>query len=63
MVTVTTEEKRVDNIAMKITELKLFGIKLYSNIKTTTNNNIVRTLTELSDNKHSIKGFNYENKD
>lgn len=62
MVTVTTEEKRVDNIAMKITELKLFGIKLYSNIKTTTNNNIVRQLTEITD-KLNIKGFNYENKD
>lgn len=62
MVTVTTEEKRVDNIAMKITELKIFGIKLYSNIKTTTNNNIVRSLTEIS-NKQQIKGFNYENKD
>lgn len=62
MVTVTTEEKRVDNIAMKITELRVFGIKLYSNIKTTTNNNIVRTLTEIT-NKQEIKGFNYENKD
>jgi hypothetical protein len=62
MVTVTTEEKRVDNIAMKITELRIFGIKLYSNIKTTTNNNIVRTLTEIT-NKQEIKGFNYENKD
>lgn len=62
MVTVTTEEKRVGNIAMKITELRIFGIKLYSNIKTTTNNNIVRTLTEIS-NKQQIKGFNYENKD
>lgn len=62
MVTITTEEKRVDNIARKITELKIFGIKLYSNIKTTTNNNIVRTLTELT-NKQEIKGFNYENKD
>lgn len=63
MVTVTTEEKRVDNIAIKITELRVFGIKLYSNIKTTTNNNIVRTLTEISNNKQQIKGFNYENKD
>lgn len=62
MVTVTTEEKRVGNIAMKITELKIFGIKLYSNIKTTTNNNIVRSLTEILD-KQKIKGFNYENKD
>lgn len=62
MVTVTTEEKRVDNIAIKITELRIFGIKLYSNIKTTTNNNIVRTLTEIT-NKQEIKGFNYENKD
>lgn len=62
MVTVTTEEKRVDNIAMKITELKIFGIKLYSNIKTTTNNTIVRSLTEIL-NKQEIKGFNYENKD
>lgn len=62
MVTVTTEEKRVDNIAMKITELKIFGIKLYSNIKTTTNNAIVRSLTEMQ-NKQEIKGFNYENKD
>lgn len=62
MVTVTTEEKRVDNIAMKITELKIFGIKLYSNIKTTTNNAIVRSLTEIL-NKQEIKGFNYENKD
>lgn len=62
MVTVTTEEKRVDNIAMKITELKIFGIKLYSNIKTTTNNTIVRSLTEIL-NKQKIKGFNYENKD
>ena len=62
MVTVTTEEKRVDNIAMKITELKIFGIKLYSNIKTTTNNAIVRSLTEIL-NKQEIKGFNYETKD
>lgn len=62
MVTVTTEEKRVDNIAMKITELKIFGIKLYSNIKTTTNNTIVRSLTEIL-NKQEIKGFNYETKD
>ena len=62
MVTVTTEEKRVDNIAMKITELRVFGIKLYSNIKTTTNNTIVRSLTEIL-NKQEIKGFNYENKD
>ena len=62
MVTVTTEEKRVGNIAMKVTELKIFGIKLYSNIETTTNNNIVRTLTEIA-NKQEIKGFNYENKD
>lgn len=62
MVTVTTEEKRVDNIVIKITELRIFGIKLYSNIKTTTNNNIVRTLTELT-TKQEIKGFNYENKD
>lgn len=62
MVTVTTEEKRVDNIAMKVTELKIFGIKLYSNIKTTTNNAIVRSLTEIL-NKQEIKGFNYENKD
>lgn len=62
MVTVTSEEKRVDNVAMKITELRIFGIKLYSNIKTTTNNNIVRTLTEIT-NKQEIKGFNYENKD
>lgn len=62
MVTVTTEEKRVDNIAIKTTELRIFGIKLYSNIKTTTNNNIVRTLTEIT-NKQEIKGFNYENKD
>lgn len=62
MVTVTTEEKRVDNIAIKIIELKIFGIKLYSNIKTTTNNNIVRSLTEIS-NKQQIKGFNYETKD
>lgn len=62
MVTVTTEEKRVDNIAMKVTELKIFGIKLYSNIKTTTNNTIVRSLTEIL-NKQEIKGFNYENKD
>ena len=62
MVTVTTEEKRVDNIAMKITELRIFGIKLYSNIKTTTNNAIVRSLTEIL-NKQEIKGFNYENKD
>jgi hypothetical protein len=63
MVTVTTEERRVNNIAIKNTELRIFGIKLYSNIKTTTNNNIVRTLTELSENKQEIKGFNYENKD
>jgi hypothetical protein len=62
MVTVTTEEKRVGNIAMKVTELKIFGIKLYSNIKTTTNNAIVRSLTEIL-NKQEIKGFNYENKD
>lgn len=62
MVTVTTEEKRVGNIAIKITELRIFGIKLYSNIETTTNNNIVRTLTEIA-NKQEIKGFNYENKD
>ena len=62
MVTITTEEKRVDNIAMKVTELKIFGIKLYSNIKTTTNNDIVRSLTEIL-NKQEIKGFNYENKD
>lgn len=62
MVTVTTEEKRVDNIAMKITELRIFGIKLYSNIKTTTNNAIVRSLTEIL-NKQEIKGFNYETKD
>ena len=62
MVTITTEEKRVGNIAIKITELKIFGIKLYSNIKTTTNNNIVRSLTEILD-KQEIKGFNYENKD
>lgn len=62
MVTVTTEEKRVGNIAMKITELKIFGIKLYSNIKTTTNNAIVRSLTEIL-NKQEIKGFNYETKD
>ena len=62
MVTVTTEEKRVDNIAMKITELRVFGIKLYSNIKTTTNNAIVRSLTEIL-NKQEIKGFNYETKD
>lgn len=47
---------------MKITELKIFGIKLYSNIKTTTNNSIVRSLTEIL-NKQEIKGFNYENKD
>lgn len=63
MVTVTTEERRINNIAIKNTELRIFGIKLYSNIKTTTNNNIVRTLTELSENKQEIKGFNYENKD
>lgn len=62
MVTVTTEEKRVDNIAIKTTELRIFGIKLYSNIKTTTNNNIVRTLTEIT-TKQEIKGFNYETKD
>ena len=62
MVTVTTEEKRADNIAMKITELRIFGIKLYSNIKTTTNNAIVRSLTEIL-NKQEIKGFNYETKD
>jgi hypothetical protein len=62
MVTVTTEEKRVGNIAMKVTELKIFGIKLYSNIKTTTNNAIVRSLTEIL-NKQEIKGFNYETKD
>lgn len=62
MVTVTTEEKRVDNIDIMITELKIFGIKLYSNIKTTTNNDIVRTLTEIT-TKQEIKGFNYENKD
>jgi hypothetical protein len=62
MVTITIEEKRVGNIAMKVTELKIFGIKLYSNIKTTTNNNIVRSLTEIL-NKQEIKGFNYETKD
>lgn len=62
MITVTTEEKRVGNIAMKVTELKIFGIKLYSNIKTTTNNAIVRSLTEIL-NKQEIKGFNYETKD
>jgi hypothetical protein len=62
MVTITIEEKRVGNIAIKITELKIFGIKLYSNIKTTTNNNIVRSLTEILD-KQEIKGFNYETKD
>ena len=62
MVTVTTEERRINNIAIKNTELRIFGIKLYSNIKTTTNNAIVRSLTEIL-NKQEIKGFNYENKD
>lgn len=62
MVTITTEEKRVGNIAIKVTELKIFGIKLYSNIETTTNNTIVKSLTEIL-NKQEIKGFNYETKD
>lgn len=63
MVQITSDERSVNNIAIKEIKCKIFGIQIYSNIHTTTNNNIVRQLTELSENKHNIKGFSYENKD
>lgn len=62
MVQITSDERRVNNIAVKEIKCKIFGIQIYSNIHTTTNNNIVRSLTEIQ-NKQEIKGFNYENKD
>jgi hypothetical protein len=62
MIQITNDERRVNNIAVKEIKCKIFGIQIYSNIHTTTNNNIVRQLTEMS-NKTEIKGFNYENKD
>lgn len=62
IIQITSDERRLNNIAIKETIVKVFGIKIYSNIHTTTNNNIVRQLTEITD-KLNIKGFNYETKD
>ena len=53
------KETVINGEAVKIITIYFLGIKIYEEINTTTNNNVVNTLTPKRENK--IHGFNNNN--
>ena len=53
----TKNERREGNLAVVRCRVTFFGIPIYNSIYRSTNNNAVRILTAMEDNKLNIKGF------
>lgn len=57
MIRMTRDEYRQGNLAVRDYRVTLFGIPVYKARFTSTNNQAVRQLTTLKENKINIKGF------